>query len=466
MMRVILSILLIALTVGHADAWISYGYLRAQGIHLKNQADSYQINLKPATASSETTITVPNAAGTMAVSASSPLSLSSAGAMSIPNAAADGSTKGAAAFNATNFSASAGVVNTIQGISTAATPQFTRMGIGVAAAATDPLQVKGPISSGSSSLDLNNGDTYTGSNSTTQIRFGYNNSTNYAQWIATRHNGGSAANNAIDFYTDDGTSGPVFPTNAILGMSIENGKVGFAKESPSYAIDAAGAAKLLKTTTQLMLYYDASNHADFTVGSTGNLTVAPSGGTYILTGAFESSGVAQIGSATPVAYSRIGSSSASHASGANDLFVTGVAEVASGAYVGSLSATGAVVAGTTVSAKQFYSSGTPSVTVQAGAGTGATATLATNSNDGAGIITLVGGSSATAYSKQVVFTCGNSPTHACVGIISAESSVPFPGIASGGFFTVPTATGFEIWSDGTAVTNTTTYAINYITRSY
>jgi len=53
-----------------------------------------------------------------------PISVSGAGAVSIANAASDGSTKGAAAFNATDFSCSAGVCDTIQGIATASTPSF------------------------------------------------------------------------------------------------------------------------------------------------------------------------------------------------------------------------------------------------------------------------------------------------------------------------------------------------------
>jgi hypothetical protein len=41
----------------------------------------------------------------------------------------------------------------------------------------------------------------------------------------------------------------------------------------------------LATTEQLRLGYDASNYASFTVGATGNLTTAPSGGTLAVTGA-------------------------------------------------------------------------------------------------------------------------------------------------------------------------------------
>ncbi|MFI5271293.1 MAG: hypothetical protein ACHQT9_04600, partial [Candidatus Saccharimonadales bacterium] len=44
--------------------------------------------------------------------------------LTINDALADGSTKGIATFNATNFTASGGLINTVQGISSAATPQF------------------------------------------------------------------------------------------------------------------------------------------------------------------------------------------------------------------------------------------------------------------------------------------------------------------------------------------------------
>jgi len=51
-------------------------------------------------------------------------STGSAGTITIANAAADGTTKGIAAFNGTNFTASSGVINTIQNINTTATPTF------------------------------------------------------------------------------------------------------------------------------------------------------------------------------------------------------------------------------------------------------------------------------------------------------------------------------------------------------
>lgn len=62
------------------------------------------------------------------ISTTSPLSgggdLSANRTIAIANAAADGSTKGAAAFNATNFTASSGVINTAQNINTGGSPTF------------------------------------------------------------------------------------------------------------------------------------------------------------------------------------------------------------------------------------------------------------------------------------------------------------------------------------------------------
>lgn len=49
--------------------------------------------------------------------------------VTIDNAAADGTTKGIATFNATNFTATSGVINTIQNINTAATPTFAGLNL-------------------------------------------------------------------------------------------------------------------------------------------------------------------------------------------------------------------------------------------------------------------------------------------------------------------------------------------------
>jgi len=74
-------------------------------------------------------------------------------------------------------------------------------------------------------LQLGGGDNASGSNNYTQIRFGYNTTTTFPQWIRSRH-GVTAPANALDFYTCDGTSGGVFPTNAVHGLTVQGGKIG------------------------------------------------------------------------------------------------------------------------------------------------------------------------------------------------------------------------------------------------
>jgi hypothetical protein len=95
-------------------------------------------------------------------------STGSGATITIDNAAADGSTKGIAAFNSTNFSASSGVINTIQGISTAASPSFTGLSLtGLSSSTGSGLCVSAGVvytcSSGSSAgtlqSDYDNGNT-------------------------------------------------------------------------------------------------------------------------------------------------------------------------------------------------------------------------------------------------------------------------------------------------------------------
>lgn len=61
--------------------------------------------------SSDKTINFPNASGTVCVTASTPLTLSALGNLTIGDAAADGSTKGAAAFLAADFDAASGIIS-------------------------------------------------------------------------------------------------------------------------------------------------------------------------------------------------------------------------------------------------------------------------------------------------------------------------------------------------------------------
>lgn len=77
----------------------------------------------------------------------------------------------------------------------------------------------------------------------TQITFGYNNTSQYPHFVHTRHNAGSGLYNSIELYTSDGTQSGVFPTNGILGLSVSNGKVGIGNNAnPTYTLDVAGNA--------------------------------------------------------------------------------------------------------------------------------------------------------------------------------------------------------------------------------
>jgi len=93
-------------------------------LKIANAANAFLINVTGTATAADKNIAFPDASGTVAVSASGAMNLSAAGDITADDAVADGATKGVAAFNATNFSAAVGVVNTIQGISAAATPEY------------------------------------------------------------------------------------------------------------------------------------------------------------------------------------------------------------------------------------------------------------------------------------------------------------------------------------------------------
>jgi hypothetical protein len=75
-----------------------------------------------------------------------------------------------------------------------------------------------------------------------QITLG-NLGTSRNQYIHTRH-GTTAANNAIDFLTNDGNASGEFPANSILGLSISNGKIGVNNLTPTYTLDVTGNANI------------------------------------------------------------------------------------------------------------------------------------------------------------------------------------------------------------------------------
>ena len=70
-------------------------------------------------------------------------------------------------------------------------------------------------------LTVTNGDASTSFSDLQQIRFGYGNTTEYAQIIHTRHNGGTGTNNAIDFYCCTGTAANTVTSGSLRVMTLE-----------------------------------------------------------------------------------------------------------------------------------------------------------------------------------------------------------------------------------------------------
>ena len=116
-----------------------------------------------------------------------------------------------------------------------------KVGIGTVSPSAG-LDIKGFATANSASLLLRNGDRVVGPTNSTQIRLGYEKTDLYQHYITTKHSSGSAVNNAINFYTSDGTANGVYPENAVFGMTITNGSVGISTTSPESKLDVWGTS--------------------------------------------------------------------------------------------------------------------------------------------------------------------------------------------------------------------------------
>ena len=157
-------------TSGASQLSLGVGSSASGTLVFKNSSNNNNVTFQLAAApGSNIAISVPNQSGTLAVAASGPLSLDAttgqlscatcltsgggggaSGVVSLDNltgiltvanssgvgttvtindAAADGATKGIATFNSTNFTAAAGVINTIQNIATGSSPTFTNLAL-------------------------------------------------------------------------------------------------------------------------------------------------------------------------------------------------------------------------------------------------------------------------------------------------------------------------------------------------
>jgi hypothetical protein len=83
---------------------------------------------------------------------------------------------------------------------------------------------------------MRNGDINTGGNSYPQMQFSFEKTNTYNHYIRTRHNGGSATANAIDFYTCNGTQNNTLSSGVNHNLTLSAGNVGIGTTNPSYTL--------------------------------------------------------------------------------------------------------------------------------------------------------------------------------------------------------------------------------------
>lgn len=141
---------------------------------------------------------------------------------------------------------------------------------------TDPIL---HLQSGNNNLSTNNG---------AQIAFGYNGTDNFAHFIQTRHSSGSSTNNAIDFFTANGSTGNNTVTSGSNHvMSLNGTNVGVGTMTPSAQLHTTGSVRhqdLAGSGTRMVVADASGNLSTQAIPSGGGGGASPFGvngtGTY------------------------------------------------------------------------------------------------------------------------------------------------------------------------------------------
>ena len=292
--------------------------------------DNFGATLSTATLSANRSITIPNASGTVAVSASGPLSLDAAGNLTCPSCVTSGgggggaaavdsldgltgtltlanstgsgttvtinnastSQKGIAQFNSTNFSASGGVINTIQDISSASSPTFAGITVNTitqnysASSGTgNTLSVTDSASSGTTtvkgqSINITGTANNTGSNTITGLDFG-----NVAAATNNTYYGINFGTGFNDLLRYNGTTlitgGGLINGGQLQSASVANGSLANSSltVTAGNGLTGGGSVSLGNSTSLAVAYGSSANTA-----VQGNVTLTCASGSGNLTG--------------------------------------------------------------------------------------------------------------------------------------------------------------------------------------
>lgn len=168
-------------------------------------------------------------------------------------------------------------------------------------------RITGTIDINSSTLIRNGNDANTSTR--TQIRLGYNGTSDYAHNIKTQHNSGSNTYNSIDFYLWQ-TSDAISSMGTKLGMCVSNQGIGLGTNNPAYPLHLTGAgvnSLLLSHTTagsEASVKHYVDGNYDWYIGTNVGAIGSGSLGFFVGGGAgtvmtFNSAGNAGIGFTNP-----------------------------------------------------------------------------------------------------------------------------------------------------------------------